>query len=200
MWCIKERRTSAGVQQVVSYLCASLTLEEAATTFSRLFPLQMSARQALALMQPVGEALALAEQEQVKDLWEEAAQKHSALRAVEESASESIERLYIELDGVSARLRRGRVPLEAEEQQRGGDVYREIKVGAVFVGQPGRERSELATGVYVDEPQEGSLHYVAQRTAIGDFGRQLYALAVQGVCCMPGKSSCWGMGRAGSGG
>ena len=29
-----------------------------------------------------------------------------------------------------------------------------------------------------DEPVEGSLRYVAQRTALGDFGRHLYALAV----------------------
>lgn len=31
----------------------------------------------------------------------------------------------------------------------------------------------------MDEPVEGSLHYVAQRTALGDFGRHLYALAVE---------------------
>ncbi len=51
LWGLQGQRTSAGVQQAVSYLCASLTLEEAAETFSRLLPLQMSARQALNLMQ-----------------------------------------------------------------------------------------------------------------------------------------------------
>jgi hypothetical protein len=47
LWGIGQRRTSAGVQEQVSYLCALLTLEEAAAAFSRLYPLQMSARQAL---------------------------------------------------------------------------------------------------------------------------------------------------------
>jgi hypothetical protein len=36
-----------------------------------------------------------------------------------------------------------------------------------------------APGIYVDELWEGSLHYVAQRTAISDLGRQLCALTVQ---------------------
>src|SRR5438105_5885500 len=57
LWGLHGQRTSAGVQQAVSYLCASLTLEGAAEAFSRLLPLQMSARQVLNLMQPLGEAL-----------------------------------------------------------------------------------------------------------------------------------------------
>jgi hypothetical protein len=180
LWGIGQRRSSAGVQQQVSYLCASLTLEEAAAAFSRLFPLQMSARQALYLMQPVGEALAAAEQAHVNALWEEAAQKRTTATSPTSPSDERSARLYIQLDGVLARLRRGSVPMEQDEQQRRGDVYREIKVGAVFEAKPGRERSELAPGVWVDSPVEGSLHYVSQRTALGDFGRRLYALAVQG--------------------
>ncbi len=179
LWGVEQRRTSAGVQQQVSYLCASLTLEEAAATFSRLFPLQMSARQALYLMQPVGEALAAAEQAQVDALWEQAAQSRTMLISPSCSRQQTLDRLYIELDGVMARLRRGSVAMEPEEQQRGGDVYREIKVGAVFQTKPGRHRSELAPGVWVDVPVEGSLQYVSQRTALGDFGRRLYALAMQ---------------------
>src|SRR5229473_6140657 len=58
----------------VSYLCASSTLEEVAETLSRLLPLQMSARQALNLMQPLGEALQQQEDEQVRVLWEQAMQ------------------------------------------------------------------------------------------------------------------------------
>ena len=179
LWGIGQRRTSAGVQEQVSYLCASLTLEEAAAAFSRFYPLQMSARQALFLMQPVGEALAAVEQQQVEALWEQAASAHRTPTSQPEHPVEQIERLYIELDGVLARLRRGSVPMEEHEQQREGDVYREMKVGAVFQAKPGREQSELMEGVSIDEPVEGSLHYVAQRTALGDFGRHLYALAVQ---------------------
>lgn len=180
LWGIEERRTSAGVQQAVSYLGALLPLEEAAAAFSRLFPLQMSARQALYLMQPVGEALATLEHEQVNALWEEAAQARTTPGSPVDPSEEGIDRLYIQLDGVLARLRRGSVPMEQEEQHRAGDVYREIKVGAVFPAQRGRERSELAPGAWVDEPIEGHVHYVAQRSALGDFGRLLYALAVQG--------------------
>jgi hypothetical protein len=179
VWGVQHRRTSAGVQQAVSYLGASLTLEETAAAFSRLFPLQMSARQALALMQPVGEALAAAEQEQVDALWREAAEKHTISTSMAPTPAQERSRFYIELDGVMARLRRGSVPMEPDEQQPRGDVYREIKVGAVFEAKPGRERSELAKGAWVDEPVAGSLHYVAQRTALGDFGRRLYALAVR---------------------
>jgi hypothetical protein len=178
LWGIEQRRTSAGVQEQISYLCAQMTLEEAAAALSRFYPLQMSARQALFLMQPVGEALAEQEQQRVNTLWEQAAHKHSGSTHQLELQTKPIERLYVELDGVFARLRRGSVPMEEGEQQREGDVYREIRVGAVFQAKPGRERSELAEGVYVDEPVEGSLRYVAQRTALGDFGRHLYALAV----------------------
>jgi hypothetical protein len=82
----------------------------------------MSARQALTLLQPVGEAL----QEQ------QASQSRSVSTPTPASQQKSIERLYIELDGVMARLRRGRVPMQEQERQRKGDVYREVKVGAEF--------------------------------------------------------------------
>lgn len=180
LWGLTQRHTSAGVQQAVSYLGAALTLEETATAFSRLFPLQMSARQVLHLMQPVGEALAAAEQAQVQAVWEEAARKHPTPIGPVGCCDDGVERLYIQLDGVLARLRRGSVPMEQDEQQHSGDVYREIKVGAVFESQRGRERSALAPGVWVDEPREGSLRYVAQRSALGDFGRRLYALPLEG--------------------
>jgi hypothetical protein len=48
-------------------------------------------------------------------------------------------------------------------------------VGAVFVGEPGRERSELVPGVFVDTP--GPIAYVARRTTAEGFAPQLYALA-----------------------
>src|SRR6266851_7712418 len=96
----------------VSYLCASSTLEEAAETFSRLLPLQMSARQALNLLQPLGEALQQQEDAQVRALWEEASQARSVSSAPSALKQESINRLSIEWDGVLARLRRGSGPME----------------------------------------------------------------------------------------
>ena len=66
VWGGQQRRTTSRVQREISYLCGRLTFEEAAETLCRHIPLDMSARQALALMRPVGEALVLAEDRQVK--------------------------------------------------------------------------------------------------------------------------------------
>ncbi len=49
----------------------------------------------------------------------------------------------------------------------------------MFLAQRGPERSELVPEVWVDTPKEGSLRYVARRTAKGGFGQLLYALAQQ---------------------
>ncbi len=77
------------------------------------------------------------------------------------------------------RLRRGTVEMEASEKTRKGDVYRELKVGAIFEAERGRERSELVPEVWVDTPKENSMRYVARRTAKGDFDQLLYGLARQ---------------------
>lgn len=175
LWGVQARRTSPKVQECVSYLAARLTLEEVAETFSRMLPLSMSARQVLTLMQPVGEALLAREDEHVSELWEQAAQVRTEQAMEAAAKQESIDRLYIELDGVTARLRRGSVPMEEKEQKRSGDVYREVKVGAVFGASRGPERSGLAPGVFVDEA--GDKQYVARRSKAEDFGKLLYALA-----------------------
>ncbi len=125
----------------------------------------------LALLRPVGEALRTQEDAQVQALWEPAAEDGPVPELP------YIERLYIELDGITARLRRGSVPMKPEEHARPGDVYREVKVGAVFTATRGPERSGLAPGVWVDIPCEDSIHYVARRTTSGTFGALLYALA-----------------------
>jgi hypothetical protein len=137
----------------------------------------MSARQALALMRPVGDALVSAEDRQVHTL--QALAKQARSQPQEQQQTKEIERLYIELDGVLARMRRSSVPMEKEELQRKGDVYREIKAGAVFRAERGPKRSELAPGVYVDTPAPGSMRYVARRTAKGGFDWLLYQLARQ---------------------
>ncbi len=178
LWGVQQRRTTSGVQREISYLCGRLTFEEAAETLCRRVPLGMSARQALTLMRPVGEALAAQQDQEVDALWAQASQPRTSADALTPQPRD-ITRLYIELDGVLARLRRGSVPLEKEERHRPGDVYREVKVGAVFRAERGRERSELVPGVLVDTPAPHSLHYVARRTAKGGFDRLLYSLAVK---------------------
>ena len=95
-WGVQGKRTTPGVQQYISYLCAMLTLEEAAETFRRLLPLRMSARQALNLMKPVGKALAKKEDEVVKALFEEAVQSQTQEEQAAQKISTDIERLSIE--------------------------------------------------------------------------------------------------------
>ena len=122
LWGVHERRTTSGVQREISYLCGRLTFEEAAESLCRHVPLGMSARQALTLMRPVGQALARAEDRQVTSLQAEAKQARS--QPQQEQQAKEIERRYIEVDGVLARMRRGSVPMKQEERQRKGDVYR----------------------------------------------------------------------------
>lgn len=170
------RRTSAGVQAVVGYLAAQMPLEQAAESLRRLLPLGMTGRQVEALIQPVGEALLAQEEAAVEARFAEAAQARTLaqpLPAAQEAPP--IERLYVEVDGVVVRLRRGSVPFEAQEQERAGDVYREVKVGAVFASSRGPHRSDLAPGVWIDEA--GSIRYVARRTTAATFGPLLYDVA-----------------------
>ena len=175
VWGQIAGRTSPGVQKLLGKLVSRLTLSEAVDTFTDLLPLPMSERQALNLIQPIGEALSEQEEEQVQALFEQAANKETQAAEHGSVLGPSIRRLYVETDGVTARIRRGSVPMEETEAKRTGDVYREIKVGAVFEGIPGRERSELVPGVFLDEP--GPITYVARRLKVEEFGRFLYALA-----------------------
>lgn len=175
VWGPIAGRTSPGVQKLLGKLVSRLTLSEAVDTFTDLLPLPMTERQALNLIQPIGEALREQEEEQVQALFEQAANKETHASEPGTVLGPSIRRLYIETDGVMARIRRGSVPMEEAEAKRTGDVYREIKVGAVFEGIPGRERSELVPGVFLDEP--GPITYVARRLNAEAFGRFLYALA-----------------------
>jgi hypothetical protein len=177
IWGVDGTRTTPGVQRHIGYLCATLTFEEAAETFRRFLPLGMSARQALNLMKPVGKALETREDEVVKALFDKALQAESQEEGEVQKVEKDIRRLYIELDGIFARMRRGSVPMEEHEVKRIGDIYREVKVGATFLAERGRERSELVEGVYIDIPKDGTMRYVARRTAKGGFGPLLYALA-----------------------
>jgi len=180
VWGIDQRRTTPGVQEAIGYLCARLTFEESAETFSRFLPLKMTAKQAQNLMEPVGKALAEQEETMLKALFEEATHKHTSTEEQKELfAFKSIERLYIEMDGIMERLRRGTVEMEDSEKTRKGDVYRELKVGVIFEAERGRERSELAPDIWVDTPKQASQRYVARRTAKGDFDQLLYGLAWQ---------------------
>jgi hypothetical protein len=163
------------MQRLISYLSAALTQQEVAEAVCRLLPATISARQVLNVIQPIGEAFLRREDEQVQQFLAEGTSSHTTQAEQQAARAEPIKRLYVEIDGVMARLRRGSVPLEKQEQERQGDVYREVKVGAVFLGQPGRHRSELVPAVFVDTA--GPIRYVARRTTAEDFGPRLSTLA-----------------------
>jgi hypothetical protein len=137
----------------------------------------MSARQALNFIQPVGEVLNQQEEQEQQCLFEQAGQARSQQKLSREHPPKTIKRMDVEMDGVTARLRRGSVAMEEKEQKRRGDGYREVKVGAVFLAGPGRRRSELAPGVFVDTA--GPQRYVAGRGSVGVFAPLLSALAQQ---------------------
>jgi hypothetical protein len=174
-WGMGGPHSSPGVQKAVSYLSAHLTHAGTAEALSRLLPLHLSPRQVGNIIQPIDEALQDQEEQDVQAPLQRGASKRSSEAERQEERGEPIKRLYIEMDGVLARLRRDSVAMEPAEQERAGDVYREIKVGAVFVGEPGRERSALVPGVLVDTP--GPIQYTARRTSAENFAPQLYALA-----------------------
>lgn len=143
--------------------------------FERWVPISMSARQALNLLQPIGEALGHQEEQEVQTIAQAACCTHTGTEAGLPALVPPIKRLYVEMDRVYARHRRESMVLTPDEQQREGDVYREVKVGAVFVGEPGPERSELVPGVFVD--RAGPIRYVARRATAEAFGPFVYALA-----------------------
>lgn len=176
-WGLTRRQASPGVQRVVAKLAARLTFEEAADSMADLLPVSLSARQVGLLLQPIGAAFAQQENEQASHYVCQGSEKRRSEREQQEEQGEAIRRLYVEMDGVMARLRRGSVPMERQEEERAGDVYREIKVGAAFLGLPGRERSELVPGAVVDGC--GPKAYVARQTTAEEFASLVYALARQ---------------------
>jgi hypothetical protein len=80
-----------------------MTLEEAADSLSHFFPVPMSARQALNLIQPVGEAFREQEEEHQPQLFQQAEQANSQSEPVSLPSAPTIKRRYVEIDGVMAR-------------------------------------------------------------------------------------------------
>jgi hypothetical protein len=100
---VQQHRCSVGVQQALSRLSALLTLQEAADTLSHWFPLPMSARQALTLIPPVGEAFKEQEEERQQPLFEQAGQARGQDEPAKRQVALPIRRMYVEIDGVMAR-------------------------------------------------------------------------------------------------
>lgn len=130
------------------------------------------------MIQPRGEAFLTQENQQVAQILEQGGETLVSETQRQEEQGPSIRRLDGEPDGVMARLRRGRVPMDTHEQEREGEVSREVNVGAVCVGEPGPERSERVPGVCVDAP--GPKRSVARRTTAEECGPHRSTLARQG--------------------
>jgi hypothetical protein len=196
-WGWSRQRSSPGVQKAVSYLAAQMTLEGVAQAVRRLWSIELSARQVLNLIQPIGEAFLRQENEDVQEVFKQGASQHSSETDRQSGQAKPIKRLYVETDGVFARLRRDSVVMEQDEQEREGDVSRDIKVGAVFLGQPGRERSSLAPMCLLIQRVPSSMSPGARVSMLSR------------LCSTPwlkrkasrerNTSWCWGMERTGSG-
>src|SRR6266496_1243803 len=144
LWGVQQHRCSVGVQQAISRFCAGVTLEEAAETLQALFPVAMSARQALNLIQPVGEALKKQEEEQQQEIFKQAGDKRSQPEAQDLRNPPAISRLDVEIDGVLARLRRGSVPLARKGTKASGRCVSRSESWSGFCG--GIRKKALSIG------------------------------------------------------
>jgi hypothetical protein len=161
----------------------------------------LSGKQVQRLAEPIGTRLGEAETARIARWWKVATMGLSAQLtgaaslayevAVDQAQGRCPERLYVQADGTMARLR--------GILGKGSDVFREVKVGAVFWATTGRHASKLlefiakrargtangtANGLkpvartFVDVPK-GPITYVAGLLTAADFGVQLYAEAVR---------------------
>lgn len=185
-WGLEHTRTTAGVAQLVAYLAAGAGFVNAAREVCRtlLWPSKwLSGKQVQRLAEPLGQRLGEMEAETVAQWWQTVtaarsmmAQASAVLGEVTDAAM-PIKRLYVQMDGIKVRLR--------GIAGKGSDVWREVKVGAVFVAERGRHASQLAKSIggdvaeeWVDRPQ-GLITYVAGRIEAAPFGIKLYAEATR---------------------
>lgn len=196
-WGLEHTLTTRGVAQLVGYLNASMSLVQTAREVCRVlcWPEKwLSGKQVQRLAEPLGEILGKMEAKRVGEWWKTVTAARSGIGAeptarlsLAEPSAAVIERLYVQVDGTLARLRR-------EAGKKGKDIWREVKVGAVFVAEMGRRISHLAETVgevakaqgeeksfqegRVDRPQ-GPITYVAGKVTAAAFGVQVYAEAVR---------------------
>ncbi len=186
-WGLEHTRTTPGVTQLVAYLAAGGGFENAAREVCRtlLWPSKwLSGKQVQRLAEPLGQRLGEMEAETVAQWWQMVtaargvvAQASAVLGEVTDAAT-PVKRLYVQMDGITVRVR--------GIAGKGSDMWREVKVGAVFVAERGRHLSQLAKLIpgrdvvdeWVDRPQ-GLITYVAGRIEAAPFGLKVYAEATR---------------------
>ncbi len=200
-WGLEHTRTSPGVKQLLGYVSASIVGFSAAAKLvcrTLRWPQKwLSGKQVQRLAEPIGTRLGEAETARIARWWKmattglAASLEGSACQAYEaavKQAQETVtERFYVQMDGTMARLR--------GILGKGSDIFREVKVGAVFWATTGRHASKLveliaktASGTanrvepvartFVDAPK-GPITYVAGLLTASDFGVRLYAETVR---------------------
>ncbi len=197
-WGLMQTRTSPAVKQLLAYLSATTVgFETVAQNVCRTlrWPKQwLSGKQVQRLAEPVGSRLDDLETAKIASWWKVLTAGLSAQLTIARTASPTqaeapdkpgaklSTRLYVEMDGIFARLR--------GEDGKGSDLWREVKVGAVFWAESGQHASKLAAlvgslgarlgrsvRVWVDRPK-GVTSYVAGLWPAASFGVRLYAEAL----------------------
>ena len=194
-WGLHQTRTSLAVKHLVAYLSGTTVgFAVVARNVSRTlrWPANwLSGKQVQRLAEPIGTRLTDQERARVAQWWERAlagvGQRELPVEArvvpptVARGPKPTARRLYLQMDGIFGRIR--------GSLGKGSDVWREVKVGAVFWAEPGRHRSTLSelldhprdegesSQVWVDRPK-GAVHYVAGLLPAAEFAIRLYAAAV----------------------
>lgn len=195
-WGLHKTRTSLGVRQLLGYLSGVtvgfVTVAQNVCRTLRWPKKWLSGKQVQRLAEPIGKLLGEQETARVAEWWARVTAGLSVSTEDEKpqadeggqdkEASETSVRLYVQMDGIMGRLRGA--------LGKGSDVWREVKVGAVFWAEPGRHAStlaellgkaEVAAGdtvrVWVDRPK-AAITYVAGLIPAAQFGIRLYAEAV----------------------
>lgn len=195
-WGLEHTRTSPAVKQLLGYVSASIPgFSAAAKLVCRTLQWSetwLSGKQVQRLAEPIGTKLGEAEGARIARWWAQVTQglagslagrgREAYQELVRRAQEQPGERLYVQMDGVMARLR--------GTLGKGSDLWREVKVGAIFWAQSGRHATKLVALVspsaarsqplartWVDGAK-GPITYVASLLTAADFGVRIYAEAV----------------------
>ncbi len=193
-WGLHQTRTSRGVKYLLGYLSGTTVgFAAVARNVCRTLgwpTLWLSGKQVQRLAEPIGTGLDAQDAARVAHWWARATAGLADLPrepplpapAPLPDAVPPSGRIYVQMDGILGRIR--------GTAGKGSDIWREVKVGAVFWAETGHHASRLAellghtaqrTGdvvrVWVDRPA-GGIRYAAALLPAAEFGVRLYAAAV----------------------
>lgn len=188
-WGLHQTRTSRSVKYLLGYLSGT-TVGFAAVARNVCRTLRwpicwLSGKQVQRLAEPIGTGLEAQDVARVAHWWARVTAGLADLPTEPGPIARPLPRggrLYVQMDGIFGRIR--------GTAGKGSDLWREVKVGAVFGAETGRHASRLAEllghaapptrgvmRVWVDRPA-GAIRYVAGLVPAAEFGVRLYAAAV----------------------